>query len=328
MVSKARRTRADGLSDSFEMFYSSEEEIGRLWESAVNPVKTNRRRRNRTWPPEGVIAKYSEYLCVKGTIGLLLDKEECWSIYARGCELAAFRESIRLFDEVSGTKTGASMDPDAVRLMSALFMLGRLKAARYLIQHVLPITWQQRLNVVETKSFSLDELDLAAESVLDDDPEGQVVGYQLPYSYDLCGLDPMLLMITSRSFGLQIDFPSPPDFCELRDYTPAVDSLQDDTAVVNCLQWMCDDREVDKRTQRDWVVTHPHACFDVPVEILTVMKARELAGLAPIELQHRIVAPPFHEPPTVVPNFSNPLLDRMIEWAHEHRNELASAIFS
>ena len=273
--------------------------------------------------PLGIVSTVGEFYAVSATMGLLSEDVSEWGRFRTACRLLAAVEAVRIQDEVVTQDSGDSMDPVGVRLLACLFMLGDLGGATFYLTEVLPPTWTHKFAVHELRDFTFDELNLVHDPAM----RGPVIGHRLPYSYDLCGLDPMLLHMIARATGAKIEFPESPELSAFDSYEPLVVRGDDEVAVRTCLEWMCADRLLDAESQRAWIVRSPVPCLDVPVEILAVMRARQMLGQKRIQVDHPILAPPFDSPPDDIIPYTDDLLSEMVSWLSDNYPTLSENLF-
>lgn len=213
-----------------------------------------------------------------------------WEDYWLGTRMMALRELVFIYQAKQSMKPMKFGFPDGVKYLVALLLMNDSDLVKLAYEKILPITWRTQVT---------------------------------DYDYSYVGLEPMLIRLLGLRFNWQQDYPT----ASLGRYSPIIEQVDDTPAIIDTLRWMCDDRVLDSKVEREWMVVSEMPFGEVPVEILIVYRVRAELGYETPRFAHKILYEPFCNIPTNVARTTDPQLPEIVAWMHRKYPELSDLQF-
>lgn len=238
----------------------------------------------------GNCAGIGEYYVCRSYAQIWQGDNSGWEDYWLGTRMMALRELVWIYQANQTMKPAKFGFPDGVKYIAALLLMNDVELAKMAFEKILPITWRTQIT---------------------------------DYNYSDVGLEPMLIRLLGRRFNWQQDYPAAP----LGRYSPIIEQWDDTTAVLNTLRWMADDRVLDSKVEREWMVASEMPFGEVPIEILVVYRVRAELGYETPRFEHKILYEPFCNIPANIVRTTDPQLPEIVAWVHRQYPELGDLHF-
>jgi hypothetical protein len=292
VTQKFKDERIAGFTATTEEFRVSQ--MPRIRENISEGLKGKVSRRNRGIEPWNLVmggcGSLGQHYVGCSIAKIWSNDVSGWEDYWLGTRMSALRELAWIY-HANRTMTPAKFGfPDGAKYLAALLLMNDVELAKMAFEKILPITWRTQIT---------------------------------DYNYSDVGLEPMLICLLGRRFNWQQDYP----VATLGRYSPIIEQWDDRTAVLNTLRWMADDRVLDFKVEREWMVASPMPLCEVPVEILTVYRVRADLGYETPRFEHKILYEPFCNIPANVVRTTDPQLPEIVAWVHRQYPELGDLHF-